>query len=46
MKQALSIKGLQKVYDGGKEALKGIDFNVEEGEFFALLARMVLGNQH
>lgn len=37
MKQALSIKGLQKVYDGGKEALKGIDFNVEEGEFFALL---------
>lgn len=37
MKQALNIKGLQKIYDGGKEALKGIDFNVEEGEFFALL---------
>lgn len=37
MKEALHIKGLQKIYDGGKEALRGIDFNVEEGEFFALL---------
>lgn len=37
MKHALSIKGLQKIYDGGKEALKGVDFVVEEGEFFALL---------
>jgi ABC-2 type transport system ATP-binding protein len=37
MKHALSIKGLRKTYDGGKEALKGVDFFVEEGEFFALL---------
>lgn len=37
MKQALSIKGLRKIYDGGKEALKGVDFGVEEGGFFALL---------
>lgn len=37
MKQALYIKGLQKVYEGGKEALKGVDFHVNDGEFFALL---------
>ncbi len=37
MKQALSIKGLRKVYDGGKVALKGIDFSVVEGGFFGLL---------
>jgi ABC-2 type transport system ATP-binding protein len=37
MKQALSIKGLRKTYEGGKEALKGVDFSVEEGGFFALL---------
>jgi ABC-2 type transport system ATP-binding protein len=37
MKQALSIKGLKKTYDGGKEALKGVDFSVDEGGFFALL---------
>ena len=37
MKQALSIKGLRKTYEGGKEALKGIDLDIEEGEFFALL---------
>ncbi len=37
MKQALSIKGLNKTYDGGKVALKGIDFSVDEGGFFALL---------
>lgn len=37
MKHAFSVKGLQKIYDGGKEALKGVDLTVEEGEFFALL---------
>lgn len=37
MKQALTIKGLKKTYEGGKEALKGVDFAVEEGDFFALL---------
>jgi ABC-2 type transport system ATP-binding protein len=37
MKHALSIQGLKKTYDVGKEALKGVDFVVDEGEFFALL---------
>lgn len=37
MEQALSINGLKKTYDGGKEALKGVDFSVEEGGFFGLL---------
>lgn len=37
MKQALSIKNLRKTYAGGKQALKGIDLDIEEGEFFALL---------
>ncbi|KFZ30344.1 ABC transporter [Pseudidiomarina salinarum] len=35
--KALSIRGLRKVYKGGLEALKGIDLDVEEGDFFALL---------
>lgn len=34
---ALSIQNLRKIYSGGFEALKGIDLNVEEGDFFALL---------
>ncbi len=37
MKQALSIKNLRKTYEGGKQALKGVDLDIEEGEFFALL---------
>ena len=36
-KHALVIEGLTKTYDGGKQALKGVDLQVEEGEFFALL---------
>ena len=36
-KHAITIEGLKKTYDGGKVALKGVDFSVEEGEFFALL---------
>ncbi|GGK54147.1 ABC transporter ATP-binding protein [Amphritea balenae] len=37
MTTALSIKDLRKVYGNGFEALKGISFEVEEGDFFALL---------
>jgi ABC-2 type transport system ATP-binding protein len=37
MTEALSIRGLKKVYDNGFEALKGIDLSVEQGDFFALL---------
>ena len=35
--QALSIHGLTKTYGNGVVALKGIDFEVSEGEFTALL---------
>ncbi len=35
--KALDIKNLQKTYQGGVVALKGIDLSVEEGDFFALL---------
>lgn len=35
--KALSIKGLSKKYSNGFEALKGIDLDVEQGDFFALL---------
>ncbi|WAJ71083.1 ABC transporter ATP-binding protein [Catenovulum adriaticum] len=34
---ALEIKNLKKVYNGGVEALKGVDLMVEQGDFFALL---------
>ncbi len=34
---ALSVRGLTKTYLNGVEALKGIDLDVEEGDFFALL---------
>jgi len=34
--EALTIKKLKKTYEGKLEALKGIDLNVEEGDFFAL----------
>lgn len=34
---ALDIKALRKVYTSGFEALKGIDLEVEKGDFFALL---------
>lgn len=37
MATALSIRQLRKVYGNGKEALCGIDLDVEEGDFFALL---------
>ena len=35
--KALSIKNLRKTYKGGLDALKGINLDVEEGDFFALL---------
>ena len=35
--KALSIKNLRKTYANGNEALKGINFSVEEGDFYALL---------
>src|SRR6185503_3852145 len=37
MTKALSIKNLKKVYANGTEALKGVDFEVEAGDFCALL---------
>ncbi len=35
--KALVIKNLKKTYSNGFEALKGIDLEVEKGDFFALL---------
>ena len=35
--KALSIRQLKKTYAGGLTAVKGIDLDVEEGDFFALL---------
>lgn len=37
MTTALSIKDLKKTYAGGVQALKGISFDVNEGDFMALL---------
>jgi len=34
---ALTIRNLHKIYDNGNQALKGIDLNVEAGDFYALL---------
>ena len=34
---ALSIRNLQKTYKNGVVALKGVDLDVEQGDFFALL---------
>jgi len=35
--RALQITNLEKTYKNGTHALKGVDLNVEEGDFFALL---------
>lgn len=35
--KALDIQQLKKTYDGGTQALKGVDLVVEQGDFFALL---------
>ncbi|MBV1920838.1 MAG: ATP-binding cassette domain-containing protein, partial [Pseudomonadales bacterium] len=37
MTAALVVKGLHKVYKGGFKALKGISFEVQQGDFMALL---------
>ena len=37
MTSAISIKNLYKTYGNGHQALKGVDLEVEEGDFFALL---------
>ncbi|MCK9529904.1 MAG: ABC transporter ATP-binding protein [Gammaproteobacteria bacterium] len=37
MTKALEIRGLKKTYRRGVDALKGIDLDVEQGDFFALL---------
>jgi ABC-2 type transport system ATP-binding protein len=37
MTTAVRLQGLRKTYANGTEALKGIDLEVEAGEFFALL---------
>ncbi|HEX5456381.1 MAG TPA: ABC transporter ATP-binding protein [Candidatus Saccharimonadales bacterium] len=34
---ALDVKGLKKTYEGGTEALRGIDLEIPEGSFFGLL---------
>jgi len=34
---ALSVRGLTKTYRNGVQALKGVDLDVERGDFFALL---------
>ncbi|MEO8619131.1 MAG: ATP-binding cassette domain-containing protein, partial [Sphingomicrobium sp.] len=33
----LKIRDLRKAYDGGVEALKGVDLDIQRGEIFALL---------
>ncbi len=37
MSKAVKLRQLKKTYANGTEALKGIDLNVESGDFFALL---------
>jgi len=39
MTVALSIQNLEKEYDNGVRALKGISLEVETGDFFALLKK-------
>ena len=36
-KPIISIHNIQKEYDGGFKALKGIDLEIQQGEIFALL---------
>jgi ABC-2 type transport system ATP-binding protein len=35
--KALALENLRKIYRNGQEALRGIDLEVDEGDFFALL---------
>ena len=34
---AIDFRGIKKTYATGTEAVKGIDFAIEEGDFFGLL---------
>ena len=34
---AIEIRDLRKVYQGGKEALRGVSFDVPRGQIFGLL---------
>jgi len=34
---AVSVRGLEKTYPGGTRAIDGIDFTIEQGEFFGFL---------
>ena len=44
MTSALSIRNLHKVYDSGFVALKGIDLEVQPGDFFHYWDQMVQGS--
>src|SRR5690606_33162301 len=37
MTAAITIRGLRKTYPNGMQALRGLDLDVEQGDFFALL---------
>ncbi len=37
MKSAIQVENLEKFYDSGTHALKGLDLEIKQGEFFALL---------
>ncbi|WP_424942304.1 ABC transporter ATP-binding protein [Aliiroseovarius crassostreae] len=37
MTEILKVSGLTKTYDGGHQALKGVDLSIQEGEILALL---------
>lgn len=37
MTTILNVKGVTKIYEGGHQALKGVDLEIEEGEILALL---------
>ena len=37
MTPAIQVTNLQKIYEGGLEALKGIDLTIPEGAFYGLL---------
>ena len=37
MKSAIEVQNLRKVYDGGFEAVSGIDLSIPQGSFYGLL---------